>query len=48
VNNSIGGLEQITPIDQIIPQEIPFEEKPIEDAPFDESEYIKQLKDEMD
>lgn len=48
VNNSIGGLEQITPIDQIIPQEIPFEEKPIENAPFDESEYIKQLKDEMD
>jgi hypothetical protein len=38
VNNSIGGLEQITPSDEIIPQE----------RSIDEQEYIKKLKDEMD
>jgi len=41
VNNSIGGLEQITPIDEIIPQERPIE-RPIDEQEeqFDEKEYI--------
>lgn len=38
VNNS-SNLEQITPINEIIPQETPLEEKPIDDAQFNEDEY---------
>jgi hypothetical protein len=38
VNNSIGGLEQIIPSNEIIPEE----------RSIDEQEYIKNLKDEMD